>query len=60
MQTVGTGTSCSGWSTVANTAFGSVGISASTRTATAFANYSGSSSITTCDNAAHKIMCLQQ
>ncbi len=60
VQTVGTGTSCSGWSTVTSTAFGSVGIAASTRTATAFANYTASSSITTCDNAAHKIMCLQQ
>jgi hypothetical protein len=60
VQTAGTGTSCSGWSTVANTAFASVGLSASTRTATAFANYTTSGSITTCDVTTHPIMCLQQ
>ncbi|MBK9030190.1 MAG: InlB B-repeat-containing protein [Myxococcales bacterium] len=60
VQTAGTGTSCTGWSTVANTVFGAVGLAASTRTATAFANYTTSGGITTCDNAAHKIMCLQQ
>ncbi len=60
MQTAGTGTSCSGWSTVANTAFASVGLSASTRTATAFANYTTSGGITTCDVTTHPIMCLQQ
>ena len=56
----GTGTSCSGWTTNAGTATGAVGISGSSRTATAFANYTTPGGITACDNTQHRIMCLQQ
>ena len=60
LGTSGTGTSCNGWSTVSATAFGAVGIGWSSEVASAFANYTQSSGVTTCDNTQSKLMCLQQ
>ena len=57
----GNGTSCGNWTTAASTAWGDVGITASSRTATAFANYTTlGSGITACDTTGNKIYCLQQ
>ncbi|MEZ4404644.1 MAG: hypothetical protein R3B06_31780 [Kofleriaceae bacterium] len=60
LQAAGTGSSCAGWSTTTATAYGAVGIAASSRVATAFANYNAQSTLTDCSNTGYKIMCLQR
>lgn len=60
MSPTGASTNCANWSTAAATSFGAVGISASSRILTAFANYTTAGSITACSSAGHKLTCLQQ
>lgn len=60
VNTVGTAAlTCANWSSNAMTSNGAVGISFSTQTSVAFANYSTASSINTCDNTSYNIYCLQ-
>lgn len=53
-------TTCNNWASAASTSYGWVGLPASSRKSTAFANYATMGGITQCDNTQHRVYCLQQ